>query len=186
MPVELTTFTGSVNQNNVTLNWSTSTEVNNYGFNVERLINNQGWEKIGFVAGSGNSNSAKKYYFVDSNLKPGSYSYRLKQIDNDGSFKYSDNISLDINLIAKSEMGQNYPNPFNPTTTIKFTLAEKDNIRLVVYNVIGQQVAELVNGNVDAGTHDVTFNAANLSSGIYFYTLSGNSVNITKKMILVK
>ena len=186
LPVELTIFTGSVNQNNVTLNWSTSTEVNNYGFNVERFINNQDWEKIGFVAGSGNTNSTKKYYFVDSNLKPGSYSYRLKQIDNDGSFKYSDNISLDINLIAKSEMGQNYPNPFNPTTTIKFTLAEKDNIRLVVYNVIGQQVAELVNGNVDAGTHDVTFNAANLSSGIYFYTLSGNSVNITKKMILVK
>jgi len=83
-------------------------------------------------------------------------------------------------------MGQNYPNPFNPTTTIQFTMTKKDNIRLVIYNIIGQQVAELVNGEVDAGTHNVTFNAGNLTSGIYFYTLSGNSVSITKKMILMK
>ena len=179
LPVELTTFTSSVNQNNVTLNWSTSTEVNNYGFNVEKLIGNQVWKNIGFVQGSGNSNSTKKYNFVDNNLKPGSYSYRLKQIDNDGNFKYSDVISLNINLIEKSEMGQNYPNPFNPTTTIQFTMAKEDKIRLVVYNAIGQQVAELVNGNVEAGTHNVTFNASSLTSGIYFYTLSGKSVNIT-------
>ena len=186
LPVELTTFTSSVNQNNVTLNWSTSTEVNNYGFNVEKLIGNQVWKNIGFVQGSGNSNSTKKYNFVDNNLKPGSYSYRLKQIDNDGNFKYSDVISLNINLIEKSEMGQNYPNPFNPTTTIQFTMAKEDKIRLVVYNAIGQQVAELVNGNVEAGTHNVTFNASSLTSGIYFYTLSGNTVNITKKMILMR
>ena len=186
LPVELTTFTGSVNQNNVTLKWSTSTEVNNYGFNVERSTGNQNWENIGFVQGNGNSNSTKEYSFVDNNLKSGNYSYRLQQIDNDGSFKYSNNISLNINLIANSEMGQNYPNPFNPTTTIQYTMAQRDNIKLVIYNAIGQQVAELVNGEVDAGTHNVTFNGANLSSGIYFYTLAGSSVNITKKMILMK
>ena len=186
LPVELTTFTSSVNQNDVTLRWSTSTEVNNYGFNIERSTGKQTWENIGFLQGHGNSNSNKEYNYVDNNLNPGSYSYRLKQIDNDGSFKYSNVISLNINQFANTEMGQNYPNPFNPTTTIQFTLAKKDNIRLVVYNVIGQQVAKLVNGEVEEGTHDVTFNAANLSSGIYFYTLSGNSVNITKKMILMK
>lgn len=186
LPVELTSFTGSINQNNVILKWSTSTEVNNYGFDVERSTGAQAWENIGFVQGNGNSNSTKGYSFVDNNLKSGSYSYRLKQIDIDGSFKYSNNISLNINLIANSEMGQNYPNPFNPTTTIQFTMSQRDNIRLVVYNAIGQQVAELVNGEVDAGTHNVTFNGANLSSGIYFYTLAGNSVNITKKMILMK
>ena len=163
-----------MNQNNVTLKWSTSTEVNNYGFNVERSTGNQNWENIGFVQGNGNSNSTKEYSFVDNNLKSGSYSYRLQQIDNDGSFKYSNNISLNINLIANSEMGQNYPNPFNPTTTIQYTMAQRDNIRLVIYNAIGQQVAELVNGEVDAGTHNVTFNGANLSSGIYFYTLAGS------------
>ncbi len=186
LPVELTRFTGTVNQNNVKLNWSTSTEVNNYGFNVERSTDNRMWKNIGFVQGHGNSNSIKDYSFADNNLKSGSYSYRLKQIDNDGNFKYSNNVSLDINLIANSEMGQNYPNPFNPTTTIQFTMVKKDNIRLVVYNAIGQQVAELANGEVEAGTHNVTFNAANLSSGIYIYTLAGNSVNITKKMILLK
>ena len=160
--------------------------MNNYGFNIERSTGKQTWENIGFLQGHGNSNSAKEYNYVDNNLNPGSYSYRLKQMDNDGSFKYSNVISLNINPLANTEMGQNYPNPFNPTTTIQFTLAKQDNIRLVVYNVIGQQVAELVNGEVEAGTHDVTFNAANLSSGMYFYNLAGNSVNITKKMILMK
>jgi hypothetical protein len=186
LPVELTAFTCSVNQNSVTLKWSTSTEVNNFGFNIEKSTSNQNWENIGFVQGHGNSNSTKEYSFVNNNLKAGSYSYRLKQIDNGGSFKYSSIITLKINQIADSEMGQNYPNPFNPTTTIQITMTKKDNIRLVIYNIIGQQVAELVNGEVDAGTHNVTFNAGNLTSGIYFYTLSGNSVSITKKMILMK
>ena len=186
LPVELTSFTSSVYLNKVTLKWTTATEVNNFGFNVERSNRNQPWESIGFIQGSGNSNSTKDYSFVDNYLKPGNYSYRLKQTDNNGSIKYSNILTLNINQTANSEMGQNYPNPFNPTTTIEFTMAEKDNVRLVVYSIIGQQVAELVNGEVDAGTHKVTFSGADFSSGIYIYTLAGNTVNITKKMILMK
>ncbi len=186
LPVQLTNFTVSAEQNTVVLKWATSTEVNNYGFNIERSTDNQVWGNIGFVTGAGNSNSTKEYSFIDNNLRSGNYSYRLKQVDNDGSFNYSNVISVKINLIASTGMGQNYPNPFNPTTTIQFTMAKKENVRLVVYNMIGQQVAELVNREVDVGTHSVKFNAANLSSGIYFYTLAGNSVNITKKMILLK
>ena len=186
LPVELNSFTYSINQQGIILKWSTSTEVNNYGFDIERSTDNQLWQNIGFVQGYGNSSSTKNYSFTDENIKYGTYYYRLKQIDNDGSFKYSNIISAEINSIASSDMQQNYPNPFNPTTTIQFTNAKMENVKLTVYNSIGQQVAELINREVDAGVHKITFNGTSLASGIYFYTLSTNSTNITKKMILMK
>ena len=107
------------------LNWETATELNNYGFEVERLVlsaERQAWDKIGFVNGNGNSNSPKDYSFVDDKVSAGKYSYRLKQIDNDGQFEYSKTINVDFNGVKKFELSQNYPNPFNPTTTIRFNL----------------------------------------------------------------
>ena len=192
LPVELTSFAASVNLNNVNLNWKTATEVNNNGFEVQREIRDQEsevtsqWEKIGFVQGHGNSNSPKEYSFIDKNLTGGTqFSYRLKQIDNDGKYEYSKEVEVkvvpkDINLL------QNYPNPFNPVTEIKFTLPEAARVTLRVYNIIGQEVASLVNGIEEEGFHSIRFEGSNLPSGTYIYRLQAGSVVQTKKMVLLK
>ena len=144
------------------------------------------WEKIGFVQGHGNSNSPKEYSFMDKNLTGGTnFVYRLKQIDNDGKYEYSKEVEVkvvpkDINLL------QNYPNPFNPVTEIKFTLPEAARVTLRVYNIIGQEVASLVNGIEEAGFHSVKFEGSNLPSGTYIYRLQAGSVVQTKKMVLLK
>ena len=149
LPVELSSFSAILLENSVKLVWRTETEVSNYGFEVERLQDYnieklQEWKKIGFVAGHGNSNSPKDYSFMDESVSGGKYSYRLKQIDTDGVFEYSKVIEIDLGSPAKFELSQNYPNPFNPVTTIQFALSESGNIKLTVYNLVGEQVAILV------------------------------------------
>ena len=191
LPVELTTFSASVVNSNVELKWQTATEVNNYGFEVERKIlkqvQNDNWERIGFVNGHGNSNSPKEYSFTDKTAEnSGKYFYRLKQVDVDGQFEYSPEIEVTFGAPAKFELFQNYPNPFNPTTNIRFTLPEAGNVKLAVYNLLGQKVADLVNQNMEAGFHNITFDGSKLTSGIYIYRLeSGNNIMI-RKMQLVK
>jgi len=201
LPVELTTFSVTNKKGSaVDLKWETATEVNNYGFEVERsVVKNQtansknqinkedrSWEKIGFIEGAGNSNSPKKYSFVDKNLTGGShFVYRLKQVDVDGSFEYSEAIEIEV-LPVKYELDQNYPNPFNPTTTIKFSLPQAGKVRLDVYNLLGELVTTLVNKNFEAGFQSVQFNASNLASGIYIYRLSSNSFSQVRKMMLLK
>jgi len=191
LPVELTTFTASIVDEKVELNWQTATEVNNYGFNVERKPEAGEWNQLGFVKGHGNSNSPKYYTFTDNLIaSSGKYFYRLKQIDIDGAFEYSDEVEVNFGAPAKYELSQNYPNPFNPTTNIRFTLPEAGNVKLAVYNLLGQKVADLVNRNMEAGFHNITFNGSSagggLTSGIYIYRLeAGNNVMI-KKMQLVK
>ena len=192
LPVELISFSALVNSDNVNLNWKTATEVNNNGFEVQREVRNQNseagsqWEKIGFVHGHGNSNSPKEYSFTDKNLTGGTnFVYRLKQIDNDGQYQYSKEVEVkvvpkDINLL------QNYPNPFNPVTEIKFTLPEAARVTLRVYNIIGQEVASLLNGIEEAGFHSAKFEGSNLPSGTYIYRLQTGSVVQTKKMLLLK
>ena len=192
LPVELSTFSATVNLNNVNLNWKTATEVNNNGFEIQREVRSQEsevtsqWEKVGFMQGHGNSNSPKEYSFTDKNLTGGTnFVYRLKQIDNDGQYEYSKEIEVevvpkDINLL------QNYPNPFNPVTEIKFTLPEATRVTLRVYNIIGQEVASLVNGIEEAGYHNVSFDGSKLSSGTYIYRLQTNNFIQTKKMVLLK
>jgi hypothetical protein len=190
VPVELTSFTANVNENNVTLNWTTATELNNQGFDVERNSGN-GFEKIGFVAGFGTSTEIHTYSYVDGSVQEGTYTYRLKQVDYDGTFEYSDVVEVDVIAPDVFALEQNYPNPFNPSTTINFNLAADSKVSLTVFDVLGQEVANLINGNVAAGSHEINFNASNVNSGVYFYRIDATGVDGTnftsvKKMILIK
>jgi hypothetical protein len=194
LPVQLTSFSASVASGNVTLNWQTATEVNNYGFEIERAkVNNSNgslpFVKIGFVQGHGSSNSPKKYSFIDNTVSPGNkYSYRLKKVDNDGSTSYSKIIDVQTGVIPNGFiLNQNFPNPFNPSTTIEFAFAINTKAELNVFDVLGKKVAELFNNNAEAGRiYEVQFNASNLSSGIYYYKLTGVNKTETKKMLLLK
>ncbi len=144
------------------------------------------WEKIGFVEGHGNSNSPKLYSYTDNTVTAGDYYYRLRQVDIDGQFEYSDVVEVHIEAPNKFELAQNYPNPFNPKTNISFSLQEATNVSLVVYNTIGQQVAELINQRLEAGTYSEEFDASHLNSGVYVYILKTDKATITRKMILMK
>lgn len=195
LPVELTTFYAYKSSNKIDLIWQTATEVNNYGFEIERASvisseqsesRNLSWEKIGFIEGHGNSNSEKNYSFQHSPNSDGVYSYRLKQIDFDGKFEYSSVVEVDFRTVTDFALEQNYPNPFNPATSISYSIPQNAFVSLKVYDVIGNEVAILVNTLQESGKHEVNFNASNLSSGIYFYKLTaGNSTQINK-MLLVK
>jgi cytoskeletal protein CcmA (bactofilin family) len=192
LPVELATFSATTTGSTVKLNWNTATEVNNYGFEVEKKIlkqvqiDNTVWEKIGFVNGNGNSNSPKDYSFVDDKVSTGKYSYRLKQIDNDGQFEYSKTIEVDFNTPNKFELSQNYPNPFNPSTTIRFDLPEASIVKLRIFNILGQEIRTLVNQFKESGTHTINFNASELNSGMYIYKIEAGNFVQTRKMTLLK
>jgi photosystem II stability/assembly factor-like uncharacterized protein len=190
VPVELISFTATTLGNAVKLNWKTETEINNYGFEIERKIlkhvQNDSWEKIGFVNGSGNSNSPKDYSFVDDKVSNGKYSYRLKQIDNDGKYEYSNVIEADYEAITKYELSQNYPNPFNPTTKISWQSPVNSHQTLRVYDVLGNELATLVNEYREAGIYEINFDASNLPSGVYIYKLQVGEFIATRKMTLVK
>ncbi len=189
LPVELSSFTASVLKNgNVELKWRTETEFNNYGFEIERANVNQQFQKIGFEAGHGNSNATNEYSFTDNSARYGKYSYRLKQIDNNGQFKYSDAVEVNAGEIPNGfVLEQNYPNPFNPSTIIRYYLPYKSRINLKVYDLSGREVASLVNETEEEGEHEVKFtNNGELSSGVYFYTLNTKSFTETKKFILMK
>ncbi len=185
LPVELTSFNvQTVKNSKVELTWKTATEVNNYGFEVERKLNNN-WEKIGFVNGYGNSNSPKNYSFIDNNLEGNKFVYRLKQIDIDGTYEFSKEIEIEV-IPNKYSLEQNYPNPFNPTTSIRFTLPESTNAKIVVYDVLGKVVKNLLNEKLEAGYHNVNFDASKLGSGLYIYTLETRNFTKVRKMLLLK
>ena len=193
LPVELTSFTANVNGNSVLLKWNTATELNNFGFDVEKSkIDSQSpnseiiWVKIGFVRGNGNSNSVKDYNFVENEVTSGKYLYRLKQIDNDGSFKFSSEVEVEIGTPTKYSLSQNYPNPFNPATTIKFAIPEETKVTVSIYNQLGEKVATLVNEKLEAGNHTAIWNAGNFASGIYFYEIRTERFSAVKKLLLLK
>jgi hypothetical protein len=186
VPVELTSFTASVSGNSVTLNWATATELNNSGFDILRQALNNQWNKIGFVSGFGTSTEKHSYSFVDENLTSGQYSYRLQQIDFDGTSELSDVVNVEITNPTQYNLSQNYPNPFNPSTTIKFTLLEASNVTLKIFNTLGEEVSVLVNRVMEAGTHEVNFEASQLHSGMYFYRLEAGTFTQVKKMTLLK
>ena len=187
LPVELTSFTASSSNNSVYLKWSTASELSNTGFNIERSTNKTDWTKLGFVNGSGNSSSTKLYSYIDKAITTsGIYFYRLKQIDNGGGYKYSDIITSDINSPFVFSLNQNYPNPFNPNTIITYSLPAASNVKLVVYNAIGQIVKVLENSFRETGNYNISFNASDLPSGIYFYKLEACQFTQVKKMILLK
>lgn len=188
IPVELTSFSASVNANSVLLKWATATELNNLGFEVHRSANRNDWSNLGFVNGRGTTTELNNYVFVDKQISSGRYFYRLKQIDNDGTYKYSNTIEVAVGSIpSKFVLEQNYPNPFNPSTTIKFGFDKTTKASLKVYDILGNEVAELFNETTDAGRiYEVPFNAAGFSSGVYYYKLSGDNKTEVKKMLLLK
>ena len=187
LPVELTTFNVSVTDNKINLNWQTATEVNNFGFDVERSSSIQEvWEKIGFVQGHGNSNSPKEYSFTDKPNGGSELKYRLKQIDTDGKYEYSPEVKVSLNILVDFLVKQNFPNPFNPTTKIEFSIPSDNNVEIKVFNALGMEVATLLNEHRQAGTHIIEFNASNLASGIYFYKIVSGKYSEIKKMILLR
>lgn len=190
LPVELSTFTATPNKNAVELKWQTTTEVDNYGFEVERALFStssiQAWQKIGFIPGSGNSNSPKNYSFTDKNPVGGKkFIYRLKQIDNSGKYEYSNEVEVEF-VPSEFALYQNYPNPFNPATTIKFAMAKAGRVNLTVYNLVGEKVTTLLDENRDAGFYTIEFNASKLASGIYIYRMTTSDFVQTKKFTLLK
>jgi subtilisin family serine protease len=191
IPVELSSFTANSNGSNVTLNWTTETETNNSGFSIERKsVFSNSWSEVGFVPGFGTTTERKNYNYNDEDLRLGKYSYRLKQIDLDGTFEYSNVIEVDVMAPGGFSLGQNYPNPFNPATTIEYSIPEVSNVTITVYSIVGELAATLVSGSVEAGYHRINFDASNLPSGTYIYQIKAVGESRTfvdnKKMILLK
>ncbi len=187
LPVELSSFTASVNNRDVTLNWTTASELNNAGFELERKITNGNWSGIGFIPGNGTTNSVSDYSFSDKGLATGKYNYRLKQMDFNGNFEYF-NLSSEVNIGVpdRFDLSHNYPNPFNPSTRINFALPNDGKVSLKIYDMTGKEVMTLVNEVKSAGYYSVSFNASSLSSGVYFYTISADNFTATKEMMLIK
>lgn len=190
VPVELTSFTGSVNGNTALIEWVTATEVNNKGFRVERRKESSSWQQAGYINGRGNTTEISRYEFSESGLETGLYYYRLIQEDYNGTSKTYDAIEVEVSRPDLFSLNQNYPNPFNPATSISFSLPVRGSVVLDVYSSLGEKVATLVNEVREAGYHQVSFDASQLTSGTYIYTIRVSageaSFTDTKKMILVK
>ncbi|MFN3345700.1 MAG: T9SS type A sorting domain-containing protein, partial [Chloroherpetonaceae bacterium] len=187
LPVELIEFGYRKANQGVELFWKTVSEQNNEGFQIERRRENQEWQTIGFVRGKGTTTEVQSYSFVDEKAS-GKLFYRLKQIDFNGAFQYSNVIEVNLVVPEKFELAQNYPNPFNPTTVIMYQLPLSSDVKLEVFDVLGRKVATLVNARQEAGSYVANFNASayNLTSGVYFYRLQAGNFTETKKMMLVK
>ncbi len=191
VPVELTSLSANIVNNNVQLNWQTATETNNRGFEVERSSDNNSFTKVGFVPGRGTTTEKSSYSYIDKDASDGKLYYRLKQVDFNGAFEYSGIVEVNYTIPVEFNLSQNYPNPFNPSTKIKFSLAADSKVSIKVYNLLGQQIAVLLSGEYEAGRHEINFDAASMSSGIYFYVINaagknGNNFTSTKKMTLMK
>ncbi len=194
VPVELESFNHKLEGNNILLLWSTVTETNNLGFEIEKKADNfetSYWERIGFIKGHGTTTEIHSYEFRDNNLLAGRYQYRLKQLDYNGSFEYSEPIEVEVLYPTNFSLSQNYPNPFNPSTSIKYAVSSRQFVNLKVYDVLGNEVATLVNEEKSAGEYEIEFNSRNLihqilTSGVYFYQLKAGSFIQTKKMLLLK
>jgi hypothetical protein len=185
-PVELTSFNASAKDGSVILNWTTATETNNRGFEIERKLINGEYQKVGYVPGFGTTTEPKIYFYSDNDLNAGIYLYRLKQIDFDGSFSYSNEVNADVTSPIMYALEQNYPNPFNPNTTIKYSIPEDSFVKLSVYNLLGEEVTTLVNNVQKAGRYEVAFDASNFASGVYLYRLEAQNYSSIKKMLLIK
>jgi hypothetical protein len=186
LPVELSSWTGNVASNGtVSLHWTTATEKNNAGFDVERSTDNVAFTKVGFVAGNGTTTQSHSYSFTDNTASGKTY-YRLRQVDYDGQYTYSGVLEINAASPSTFTLEQNYPNPFNPTTTIAYTLPKAAAVSLKLYDVLGREVATLVHQNLQAGRYTATVNASRLNSGIYFYKLDADGFSQTKKLTVLK
>ncbi len=182
LPVSLLGLSATPKDNTIVLTWSTASEINNKGFEVQRKTETGDWVAIGFVKGAGSSQSMHYYDYTDGNLQANRYYYRLKQVDIDGRFEYSPVVSAVVGSAEKFSLEQNYPNPFRTETVIRFTLPGKTNVKLSLYDMQGRLVRNLFNGSKDKGTHAVSVNSSTLTSGIYYYKLESENFSAVKKM----
>ena len=183
IPVELASFTANIYGYNIQLNWRTVTELNNDRFEIERCDQSSDWVKIGFVKGEGTSTEIHDYTYTDKVSKEGNYIYRLKQLDFDGSYEYSNEVKITYFGLINFLLKQNYPNPFNPSTNIQYAIGSRQLVQLKAYDVLGNEMATLVNEEKPAGVYNVQFamNNLQLSSGIYFYKLTAGDFVQSKK-----
>lgn len=187
LPVELESFTGFLLNKNVILNWTTSSEVNNSVFQIERKKQNIEWKNIGTVSGRGNTTERIEYSFTDKLLQPGKYNYRLKQIDFNGNFNYYNlENEITVGIPDKYELSQNYPNPFNPETVLRFSIPKLSKVKLSVYDITGREITKLVDKELNPGNYEFLWNASQLSSGIYIYKIETPEFSDTKRMTLLK
>lgn len=189
VPVELISFRAITNEDGVTLSWETASETNNSGFDVERSTDNIVFQKIGYVKGNGTTSEEHSYSFKDGDITSvgGTVYYRLRQINYDGSSKYSEAIKVeDAFLPAKFSLSQNYPNPFNPETTIKFGIPKESKVTLKVYDVLGKEIATIVDRELDPGYYKYNWNGSKFASGVYFYRLEAGTFMQINKMIMIK
>jgi len=187
LPVELSSFTSITDQRNVTLSWTTVSEENNSGFQIERSMVKEDWRSAGFVNGAGTVNSPVNYSFTDYNVPAGIYRYRLKQIDFNGNYEYHNlRNEVTIGTPEKFALYQNYPNPFNPVTKINYDLPSDDFVKITLFDISGKEVRTLVNEFRQAGFYSIEFNASELTSGLYIYKLESAKFTAVKRMMLVK
>lgn len=187
VPVELTSFAASYLNGAILLKWETATELNNFGFEIERSDDQSGWKKIGFVPGYGNSAENKSYEFTDTKIVyNSSLFYRLKQIDLNGSFELSEVVEINPTIVNTFSLEQNYPNPFNPSTSIRFSIPNKSSVSLKVYTNLGEELETVYDGVLESGTYTFDFSGDNLPSGTYFYKLVSENNTQVRKMILLK
>ncbi|HSD64160.1 MAG TPA: M14 family zinc carboxypeptidase [Ignavibacteriaceae bacterium] len=190
-PVELSSFTAGIEAGGIQLNWSTSSEINNKGFDIERSQilkdkNRMDWIKIGYVEGNGTTAESHFYSLIDNSINKGIYLYRLKQIDFNGTFNYSGIVQAEIVSPSVFALEQNFPNPFNPSTLIQYQIPDKEFVRLSIYDILGNEIATLINEEKNAGNYTVRFDGNKLSSGLYFYTINAGNYRASKKMLLLK
>ncbi|MBK6913471.1 MAG: T9SS type A sorting domain-containing protein [Ignavibacteriales bacterium] len=185
VPVELSSFTATTDNQVVNLSWSTATELNNSGFEIQRVNQNSTWIPIGFINGNGTTANKNDYNFIDQNPLAGINKYRLKQVDFDGSFEYSHEVEVEI-VPQKYILNQNYPNPFNPETKINFSISKEEFVKVRVFNSLGEEVEILFSGQLNAGSHTLIFNAENYASGLYILKLTAGSFSQTIKINLMK
>jgi hypothetical protein len=192
IPVELISFLAKSSLDGIILKWETATEVNNNGFEVQKSrAEEEIWQTIGFVKGHGTTTEKKSYSFLDDSKNNGEYYFRLKQVDFNGAFEYSNKILINFSAIpSEISLHQNYPNPFNPVTSIRYSLPVESFIKLIIYNSLGEEMATIINGSQPAGLFETSWNASAFTSGIYFYKLIAENIygeqSVTKKMILTK
>ena len=185
VPVELISFTASANNSIINLNWSTASELNNSGFEVQRKAGTSDWNTVGFIAGFGTTTTKNNYSYTDQNPFVGNNIYRLKQIDFDGTFEFSDEVNVEL-VLSEYILAQNYPNPFNPTTTVNFNIPKEDFVNVTIFNSLGEKVATLLDGVMSSGSHSLTFNANGFASGLYILKMTSGSYSNTIKMNLMK
>jgi hypothetical protein len=186
LPVELSEYSATTNGEQVELSWTTATETNNKGFEIQRSTNGNTFKDIAFIQGNGTTTQKHLYSFSDNEVSIGNYSYRLKQIDFDGSYKYSNEIEVNVNSPLEFSLEQNYPNPFNPITGIRYIVKDRGLVSLKVYDILGTEIVSLVNEVKEPGVYSVSFNGLNYPSGVYLYKINVNNYVSVKKMLLVK